>query len=137
MKGFCQIKSTFLNIHQALLKFWKTLTMHCTIQVLILITFWLRKFLNFFQGVFFYIYKTFHFRTIPKHLYCQIERVPRPLKMGQLAYGFPKNSPYLPIINFFIKDLRDYGILQRHTYKYLSKRPIQCDTQAETKPIGK
>ena len=57
--------------------------------------------------------------------------------MGQLAYGFPKNSPYLPIINFFIKDLRDYGILQRHTYKYLSKRPIQCDTQAETKPIGK
>ena len=79
----------------------------------------------------------FQIRTVSEDFYCQIVKVPKPLRIGGLTYGFPKHSPYLPIFDFYIKELRDYGELPRYINKYLSTRPVQCETQGATKPIGK
>ena len=58
------------------------------------------------------------FRTYDEYLKCEIIATPAKLDFKPYAYGFQKDSPYLPLFNHFLNDMKEKGSLKQIQEKY-------------------
>ena len=52
--------------------------------------------------------------------------VPKKYDTKPYAYGFQKDSPYLGIFNYYIKEMREKGALQKIQKKYDPPDQVTC-----------
>eukprot|EP00094_Tigriopus_californicus_P010031 TCALIF_09674-PA protein Name:"Protein of unknown function" AED:0.38 eAED:0.38 QI:0/0.33/0/0.5/0.66/0.5/4/0/546 len=74
-------------------------------------------------------------RTYGAYRRCQIIDVPQIYDQKVFAYGFQKNSPFLPIFNFHLKRMLERGSMNQVVEKYLSVAGQQCQDLSGA-PLG-
>ena len=57
-------------------------------------------------------------RTYPEYKKCEIIAIPRKYNFQPLAFGFQKDSPYLDIFNFYLKEMIEKGVMKASSKKY-------------------
>ena len=60
--------------------------------------------------------------------------IPAKYNFKPYAYGFQKDSPYLPMFNYYLKEMREKGSLKQILDKYES--PPQVCPDYNGKPLG-
>ena len=65
---------------------------------------------------------------------CEIIRTPAKYDYQRFAYGFQKDSPFLDIFNFYLKELRERGSFSQIFKKYQSQPQVCPDYSG--KPLG-
>lgn len=69
-----------------------------------------------------------------EYLECAIKAIPVQYDFKPYAYGFQKDSPFLEIFNFYIREMQESGSLQQVLQKYQSQ-PQLCEDYSG-KPLG-
>ena len=67
------------------------------------------------------------FRTLDAYINCKILATPGKYNVKQLAYGFQKDSPFLPIFDYYLNEMREKGSLKQIQEKYEPKPQICPD----------
>ncbi len=75
-----------------------------------------------------------YFRAFPEYANCEVIAIPAKYDFKPYAYGFQKDSPYLGIFNFYLKDMREKGTLKQILTKYES--PPQVCPDYSGQPLG-
>ena len=65
---------------------------------------------------------------------CKMIVIPAKYNFKPYAYGFQKDSPYLPMFNYYLKEMREKGSLKQILDKYES--PPQVCPDYNGKPLG-
>ena len=65
------------------------------------------------------------FRYFEEYVSCKLIAIPGRYDFKPYAYGFQKDSPYLPIFNHYIKEMQEKGALDKILDKY-SPSPQNC-----------
>ena len=65
---------------------------------------------------------------------CKIVEIPTKMVMSHVAWGFQKNSPFLPLFNNYLKKLDEKGAFQKLLQKF--EPPSQVCPDGAGKPIG-
>jgi hypothetical protein len=58
------------------------------------------------------------FSSFPEYEDCKIVVIPAKYDTKPYAYGFQKDSPYLGVFNYYIKEMREKGTLKQIQKKY-------------------
>ena len=58
------------------------------------------------------------FRAYPEYGSCELLQIPSKYDFKPYAYGFQKNSPYLPLFNYYLKEMREKGTLEKIMLDY-------------------
>ena len=58
------------------------------------------------------------FSAFPEYESCKIVVIPAKYDMKPFAYGFQKDSPYLGVFNYYLKEMREKGSLKQIQKKY-------------------
>ena len=61
----------------------------------------------------------------PEYANCEIIAIPEQYDFKPRAYGFQKDSPLLPLFNFYLREMREKGSLKKILDQYES-RPQIC-----------
>ena len=59
-----------------------------------------------------------NFSSFEEYEKCELVAIPKKYDTKPYAYGFQKDSPYLGIFNYYIKEMREKGTLQQILKKY-------------------
>jgi hypothetical protein len=78
--------------------------------------------------------KLYHFRSMQQYTDCKMIVIPAKYNFKPYAYGFQKDSPYLPMFNYYLKEMREKGSLKQILDKYES--PPQVCPDYNGKPLG-
>ena len=65
---------------------------------------------------------------------CKIIAIPAKYNFKPYAYGFQKNSPFLPLFNYYLEEMREGGSLDKILEEYKSQPQICPDDSG--KPLG-
>ena len=76
----------------------------------------------------------FLFRSFKQYTDCKIIAIPAKYNFKPYAFGFQKDSPFLPMFNFYLKEMREKGSLKKILDKYES--PPQVCPDYNGKPLG-
>ena len=68
-----------------------------------------------------------HCRTSPEYKECQIVALPQKYHFETYAYGFPKNSPYLPLFNHQLQKAIENGVLNQ----ILKSNKVQAEQECQ------
>ena len=52
-------------------------------------------------------------RSYPEYGSCELLQIPSKYDFKPYAYGFQKDSPYLPLFNYYLKEMREKGRLEK------------------------
>ena len=74
------------------------------------------------------------FRSFKQYTDCKIIAIPAKYNFKPYAFGFQKDSPFLPMFNFYLKEMREKGSLKKILDKYES--PPQVCPDYNGKPLG-
>ena len=74
------------------------------------------------------------FRTLDAYINCEILVTPGKYNVKQLAYGFQKDSPFLPLFNYNLNKMREKGSLKQIQVKY--EPPPQICPDYSGKALG-
>ena len=75
-----------------------------------------------------------YFRAFPEYAACEVIAIPAKYDFKPYAYGFQKDSPYLPIFNHYLKDMREKGSLNQILKKYEAAPQVCPDSSGL--PLG-
>ena len=78
--------------------------------------------------------KLHFFRSMQQFTDCKMIVIPAKYNFKPYAYGFQKDSPYLPMFNYYLKEMREKGSLKQILDKYES--PPQVCPDYNGKPLG-
>ena len=73
-------------------------------------------------------------RASPNYKKCKIIALPKKYNLKSYAFILSKDSPYLPLFNYYIDQLRENGALERIFKKWEPLPPI-CEDKTG-KPLG-
>ena len=73
-------------------------------------------------------------RSSPQYKKCEIIALPKKFNLKTLAWTLPKDSPYLPLFNYYIDQLKENGALER-IFKKWEPLPPTCEDKTG-KPLG-
>ena len=73
-------------------------------------------------------------RSFNEYFDCQVIAIPAKYDYKPYAYGFQKDSPYLGIFNYYLKEMREKGTLKQILNQFES-RPQVCPDYSG-KPLG-
>ena len=73
-------------------------------------------------------------RSSPQYKKCEIIALPKKFNLKTLAWTLPKDSPYLPLFNYYIDQLKENGALER-IFKKWEPLPPTCEDQTG-QPLG-
>ncbi len=76
----------------------------------------------------------YSFRSFKQFSDCEIIAIPAKYDFKPYAYGFQKDSPYLPLFNYYLKEMREKGSLKQILEKYES--PPQICPDYSGKPLN-
>ena len=62
--------------------------------------------------------QNFLFRNHPMYISCKVVATPAKYDFKPYAYGFQKDSPFLPMFNYFINEMKEKGSLEQILVKY-------------------
>ena len=74
------------------------------------------------------------FRDTPEFISCQMIALPLKYDFKPYAYGFQKDSPYLPLFNHYIKGMQERGAILKILENYVSQPQVCPDYTG--KPLG-
>ena len=74
---------------------------------------------------------TYIFRSFPQYSECKIIAIPAKYNFKPYAFGFQKDSPFLPMFNFYLKEMREKGSLKKILDKYESPPQVCPDLNGE------
>ena len=57
-------------------------------------------------------------QTFPEYENCEVVAIPAKYDTKPYAFGFQKDSPYLGVFNYYIKEMREKGSLKQIQKKY-------------------
>ena len=60
----------------------------------------------------------FHCRTLDAYIYCKIVTTQGKYNYEPTAYGFQKDSPFLPLFNYFLNEMKEKGMVKQIIGKY-------------------
>ena len=58
------------------------------------------------------------FSAFPEYETCDIVAIPAKYDIKPFAYGFQKDSPYLGVFNYYLKEIKEKGALNQIQQKY-------------------
>ena len=70
----------------------------------------------------------------PEYVSCKIIAIPEKYDFKPYAYGFQKNSPYLPLFNHYLKEMKEKGSLKQIQDKFAP--PPQFCPDVTGQPLG-
>lgn len=73
-------------------------------------------------------------RSSPQYKKCEIIALPKKFNLKTLAWTLPKDSPYLPLFNYYIDHLKENGALER-IFKKWEPLPPKCEDKTG-QPLG-
>ena len=76
----------------------------------------------------------FRFRSFDVYVNCEILAIPAKYDFKPYAYGFQKDSPFLPLFNYYLKEMKEKGSLKQIQTKY-DPQPQFCP-DFSGKPLG-
>ena len=74
------------------------------------------------------------YRAFPEYAACEVIAIPAKYDFKPYAYGFQKDSPYLPLFNHYLKDMREKGSLNQILKKYEAAPQVCPDSSGL--PLG-
>ena len=74
------------------------------------------------------------FRSFDVYINCEILAIPAKYDYKPYAYGFQKDSPFLPLFNYYLKEMKEKGSLKQIQAKY-DPQPQFCP-DFSGKPLG-
>ena len=74
------------------------------------------------------------FRSFDVYVNCEILAIPAKYDFKPYAYGFQKDSPFLPLFNYYLKEMKEKGSLKQIQTKY-DPQPQFCP-DFSGKPLG-
>ena len=74
------------------------------------------------------------FRPLAEYRNCKLIATPAKYDYKPVAYGFQKNSPYLGLFNYFLKEMEEKGAMAKIRAKYENHRQVCPDMGG--KPLG-
>ena len=97
---------------------------------------WKRDGINFLMDNFnVALYFTFQsISTYPEYQKCEIIAIPRKYHLQPIAFGFQKDSPYLEIFNYYLKEMIEKGVMKQISEKY--DVPQQVCPDLTGSPLG-
>ena len=66
----------------------------------------------------FFLKKKNNYRAYPEYGSCELLQIPSKYDFKPYAYGFQKDSPYLPLFNYYLKEMREKGRLEKIMLDY-------------------
>ena len=72
--------------------------------------------------------------AFPEYAACEVIAIPAKYDFKPYAYGFQKDSPYLPLFNHYLKDMREKGSLNQILKKYEAAPQVCPDSSGL--PLG-
>ena len=73
-------------------------------------------------------------RSSPQYKKCEIITLPKKYNLKSYGFTLPKDSPYLPLFNYYIDQLRENGALER-IFKKWEPLPPTCEDKTG-QPLG-
>ena len=73
-------------------------------------------------------------RAFPEYAACEVIAIPAKYDFKPYAYGFQKDSPYLPLFNHYLKEMREKGTLKQILNKYQAAPQVCPDSSGL--PLG-
>ncbi len=67
------------------------------------------------------------YSSFPEYQKCEIIALPAKYQFKPLAFGFQKNSPYLPIFNFFMRQMKENGVMDKILEQYKIAKQVCPD----------
>ena len=74
------------------------------------------------------------FRTFDAYAECKILALPAKYDVKPYAYGFQKDSPFLPVFNYYLKEMREKGSMKQILDKYEPQPQVCPDYSGQ--PLG-
>ena len=74
------------------------------------------------------------FRTLDAYINCKILATPGKYNVKPLAYGFQKDSPFLPLFDYYLNEMKEKGSMKQIQVKY--KPPPQTCPDYSGKSLG-
>ena len=87
------------------------------------------SFLRYIHVLLYYLYRVFD-----AYINCKIVATPAKYDFKPYAYGFQKDSPFLPLFNYFINEMKEKGSLKQIQVKY--EPPSQICPDYNGKSLG-
>ena len=76
----------------------------------------------------------FHCRTLDAYINCKIVATEGKYNYEPTAYGFQKDSPFLPLFNYYLNQIKDKGMMKQILGKY--EPPPQICPDHSGKSLG-
>ena len=76
----------------------------------------------------------FHCRTLDAYIYCKIVTTQGKYNYEPTAYGFQKDSPFLPLFNYYLNEMKEKGMVKQIIGKY--EPPPQVCPDYSGKSLG-
>ena len=73
-------------------------------------------------------------RTLDAYINCKIVATPAKYDLKPYAYGFQKDSPFLPLFNYYLNEMKEKGSLKQIQVKY--EPPPQICPDYSGKALG-
>ena len=81
--------------------------------------------------------KVYYFsRVFDAYINCEIVATPEKYDFKPYAYGFQKDSPFLPLFNYYLNEMKEKGILKQIQDKYEPSPQICPDYSGKSLGVG-
>ena len=74
--------------------------------------------------------------TLDAYINCKILGTPGKYDFKPYAYGLQKDSPYLPLFNYYLNEMKEKGSLEQIKVKYTSQPQVCPDYSGKSLGIG-
>ena len=72
--------------------------------------------------------------TFTEYAECEIIAIPKKYNFKPLAFGFQKDSPYLDIFNYYLREMIEKGVMKQISERY--EAPLQVCPDLNGSPLG-
>ena len=76
------------------------------------------------------------FSAFDAYVNCEILAIPAKYDFKPYAYGLQKDSPYLPLFNYYLNEMKEKGSLEQIKVKYTSQPQVCPDYSGKSLGIG-
>ena len=75
-------------------------------------------------------------RTLDEYINCKIVATPGKYNYKHIAYGLQKDSPFLPLFNYYLNEMKEKGIFKQIQVKYEPSPQICPDYSGKSLGVG-
>ena len=75
-------------------------------------------------------------RTLEAYINCKIVATPAKYDLKPYAYGFQKDSPFLPLFNYYLNEMKEKGSLKQIQVKYEPPPQVCPDYSGKSLGVG-